>query len=428
MKWFTVLFSLFIVAFSLNATTSPELFRVRHDVVVKDDQWPSTVTRVQPIEFNREAILSHDRGISSQAFVAQPTEFTFPVEGIEYTLVRDKFGFYKVEGAEWSSRVVDSEDVVAGFLFLPDGEMWDITTRDGITYLAKHDYDAEVRNEMIVSSGVASSSKRRAVRHPANPNACSGEWVETIDLAGIYNARTLEWFSADPVVAERELRAYVENAVDARNATVINTTGALLYKMRLVTLTKVSYADSGPNDPEGMGKALSWVVSSEEVKKILDQYQADAVHFFLGLYVVGPGGTASDKGRAVSSVTHSAFVFVHERGHADHLMLHDDKHDVVREDRPIWAFDYYIDGVARGLMAYADNTNCPNGCPWQPIFATPYRNYEGTNLPAGVRDVYENWRMLEWTRGTVSMNNVIGNENQCVASTGGFAMQKKSTF
>lgn len=417
---FSFFFLVVLSAFSLNAA-DVELFTPRYDAV-EELEWGPTVRSVEPVTFNRELVAREStKGV--QAFSAQTEKISFRISGVEYTIAPDEKwkSFHRVAGARFLSHFSVVGEAVAGEIWLPNGQHRSLITRKGTTYLIEWN-DEVVAKSLVNDVSFASmnanaqtlSRKRRAVRHPSNPDACEGEWINTTDQLGLYNDRTLEWYGGDLT----QFQAYVENAVKAYNATVINTTDKWEYRTRLVGLVKVSYVDNGPDDPEGMHKVREWARTSGEVKQLLDKHQADTSHFFVGYYRVGPGGAADfGTGFAVSSAVHGSFVFVHERGHADHRMGHDDKHwtNVPGGVSPMWAYDYYIDGVARGLMAYADSTNCPNQCPWQPIFATPYQNYEGINLPAGVRDVYENWRMLEWTRGTVSMNRVAGNERQCVA-------------
>ena len=228
-----------------------------------------------------------------------------------------------------------------------------------------------------------------------------------------YTAEALAWFGAGDQ-ARDEVAAAAQNGLeDAWGAAVINTTGGLNDRTRIVRISEVSYHDAQTATAK-LVDALQWFVTAPEVKTHMEESKADAAYLLVGIYFDFGGIADYRKGFAVSPVLHGAFPMVHELGHALPGFDHDPLHRVAPGGTPTWVADHYVDGVGRGLMSYADEQMCPRGCPPEFVFANPDAFYPGTAIPSCIRGERENARMLIEARSKISLVRVSGNE--CVVA------------
>lgn len=422
----TIVFAVLAVMIGLASTAEgaeKELFSPSY-FPWREQEWGTVVLKAEPIVVNKEAILPRRQGPSAQALAPSASrEMSIHIDGVAYESEFDSEATQLLDVA-WAGRVsgdkrlsfsgVSKDGVVSGEIWTSQGHR-SIVTRDKVTYLVEWNeeelkklFKDDVHKGGDAYSIIATASrllietqaKRRAVAHPSNPDACRGNSVENFDLMLPFTQVALDWFSKDPVVADREIRAAGENGVKAINAITINTTGKLLKRVNLVYMFLVSRVAG-----QWMSEDLEWAARSPEVSGPRDQYRAD-VSILLSGVANGGGGLAgalgtAEQGFAVAYIVGGAFGIAHEFGHVAWNMGHHPGNWT--NPNPVWAVDHYVDGIGSGVMALATMAECPRGCPMQPYWAYSKAFYEGTQVPTGIPDQRENALAQAYFECTVSL-------------------------
>lgn len=229
----------------------------------------------------------------------------------------------------------------------------------------------ELENDAIPAPLASDSSQGQFV--PYAP-ASSNDAITTIDLLSVYSNDALA--DAGSVA---QMEATIQAAVDAANATFVNSNMSLRY--RLVHMAGVNYNTAGST-----GDDLPWVRTDADVAILRDQYGADMVSLIVdtpsscgtGYVQRSPGAgfaayafQVTDIDCAVGNLT-----FAHEHGH-NLGMEHNPSNssaDPTTASYP-WSFAHFIDGAYRTMMSYS--SPCANGCPRAQQVSNPNVSYSG---------------------------------------------------
>ncbi len=382
--------SLFLLAWGgLNAQDVPPVAAYRPRAAnAKEASRPQAreVKRLQAVEMNTDLFdKPHARRFAGRGDL-KPLRVLFPLfDGAARTVSFRQSEVSKdgrtaswtgsIEGDQYGSAVlVHHDDVISSHLFLGDGRVFEVVTRDGGTYLQEFDPSSirETANDAL-ESGLPPI-------FPIADTAVADDG-NVIDVMVVYTAA-----ARAAVGGEAQMQALVREGVALSNQAYANS--AIDQRLRLAYAGEIDYAESG-----SMSTDLDRLTGltdghMDNVHQLRDQYGADFVSLWISRSDDSAGlgwlnttqSTAfarrafnvCDRRAAVSNLT-----FPHELGH--NMGSNHDRDN--SSGAPLFPYSYGFQQAAtapfyRTVMAYA----CSAGvnCPRLPYFSNPDVRYAGT--------------------------------------------------
>ena len=375
--------------------------------------WDSTFKEVSAINFNPSVLPSGNGHKSFKKMATSGT--TFQIDGADYKIVQEKFEERGLDNYSWFGYVEDSQflshfavynGAVAGEIWLPNGGHRSVLTRGGQQFLVKWDEEEISRglaDDQIpdFSFGLGDTGAPGGTTHEIRRRLSSlscpkgQELVWEKPLLYIYDTTALQWFRGD----EDALQTFAQASADGVNAVHVNS---LIpnYRVRLAGVREVKYTSAGE-----LSADAGWMQISEEVADLKAKTGAIEVGFIIGttegMGVGLAGGGFADPDRHppihVFRAGGGVDTAIHEEGHNDGA-----GHQI--EDWVGWmpapfAYDWFKDGLGRGIMAIWRSDLCPNDCLALPVLSNPNvfvnegRELGLAGVPVGVPGKAENWRM-----------------------------------
>lgn len=392
--------------------------------------WDKTFSKVEPIQVNANALFH--QGVSFNAKSNFANKVDFRVEGITHRASLQSFEYRSDESYSWFGKVAGS-DFLSHFAVLNGkmaGEIWlptttpggfhrSILSRGGQQFIVQWNDEevgkslsgCQVLNSTSELLTTTTSSRRRPVRIPGPCGPGEVQMVQ-VDLLYLYDSSALAWFS-NAQTAEAELRVVMISAVDAINATIVNSRAGS-YRVTLVGMEKVTYVSVGAEMDD-----LNWIRMSKESSDLKELHKADVTGFWVGKMNGGAGvallfNSSETYSHHVVTVGGGTEVAVHEFAHN----IGDMHQPEVSSPLPDYPFaqGHHVNAQFRDAVSYWRADLCPDGCPTIPVLSNPSVLFNG--IPTGIKDKRENWRMVAIAFPVISEYR-SGSRTACITKNNG---------